>query len=175
MLVRGIGGIPYGTPLLPIERFVKYAGLEKNEEGRIEGLTGDYADMFGWHEQVTLIDSLYRSLSPEEQTRCVIWAENYGEAGAVFILGKAYGLPTPISKHGSFWLWGPSDLPGDLVTSIGNETDAVQYFFNDVQLIQTIRHPYAIDEEHNIPLYLCREPKIRLRNYWPQWRDNIFD
>jgi hypothetical protein len=175
LLYTGLIRMPYGTPFLPIEKFVAYAGLERNTDGYLEGLTSDYADMFGWPEQVALVDSVYRSLSPEEQAQCLIWAENYGEAGALQHFGKQYGLPAPVSKHGSFWIWGPGENAGEIVISIGNETDAVNYFFEEVKLIKRIKHPYAIEEEQNIPLYLCRKPKITLREYWPEWRDNIFD
>lgn len=100
-LVPSMYFIPKLTPILPIEKHVEYSQLEKRN-GRIE-LTGDYADMFGWEEQVKLVDSVYQSLSPKEKNNCVLWAENYGEAGALKILGKKFNLPNPISRHGSFW------------------------------------------------------------------------
>ena len=71
--------IPMLTPVLPIEKFIAYADIKPNEEGRYI-LTGDYADMFGWTEQTQLIDSIYRSLPEQERSTAVIWAENYGEA-----------------------------------------------------------------------------------------------
>ena len=64
--------IPQGTPILPIEKHIEYAGIEI-QNGRYE-LTNDYADMFGWEEQVNLVDSLYKSLSPEDREHCTIWA-----------------------------------------------------------------------------------------------------
>lgn len=175
LLFTGLLRMPYGTPFLPIEQFTDYAGLERNSEGRLEGLTGDYADMFGWEEQVALVDSMYRSLSETERTQCIIWAENYGEAGAIKIIGDRYDLPDPVSRHGSFWLWGPPDKPGEIAISIGNEADAVHHFYEEVTLIKIIRHPYAIEEEHNIPFYICRNPKITLRSYWKNWRERVFE
>ena len=55
--------------------------------------------MFGWEEQVKLVDSVYQKLTHKEKENCVLWAENYGEAGALKILGKKYNLPNPISRH----------------------------------------------------------------------------
>ena len=63
--------IPFSTPVLPIDTFVSYADIDKEENGRII-LTGDYADMFGWVEQVQLVDSIYQSLSPTDRENCVI-------------------------------------------------------------------------------------------------------
>jgi len=175
LLFTGLTRMPYGTPFLPIDEFAAYAGLERNSEGRLEGLTGDYADMFGWEEQVALVDSMYQSLSENEREHCIIWAENYGEAGAIKIIGDRYGLPDPVSRHGSFWLWEPPEKPGEIAISIGNEADAVNFFYEDVTLVKMVRHPYAIDEEHNIPFYLCKKPKITLRSYWENWRERVFE
>ena len=131
--------------------------------------------MFGWEEQVALVDSVYRSLSEEERKVCILWAENYGEAGAIKVIGDRYQLPNPVCKHGSFWLWGAGNNEGEIAISIGNEEDAVSYFYEDYTLIKMITHPYAIDEEHHIPLYLCRKPRVKLKTYWPNYEDRIFE
>ncbi|SHK85533.1 Dolichyl-phosphate-mannose-protein mannosyltransferase [Reichenbachiella agariperforans] len=173
VLLPSLYFIPQATPILPIDTYVKYAGL-KEEKGRIE-LTGDYADMFGWEEQVQLVDSVYRSLTPIERQHCVLWAENYGEAGALKILGKKYQLPDPISRHGSFWTWGYGDTKATVWISLGNEKPAIMSVFEEVKLIKTIIHPYAIAEENNIPLYLCRKPKVDIDKWWRDYEAHIFD
>lgn len=165
--------IPEATPILPIEKFVEYKNLEQ-KNGRIE-LTGDYADMFGWEEQVQLVDSVYQSLRPEEKKNCVLWAENYGEAGALKILGKQYNLPDPISRHGSFWTWGYGNKNADVWISLGNEKPSVEYVFEDVELVKIITHKYAIEEENGIPLYVCRNPKIDIEKWWKDYEEHIFD
>jgi hypothetical protein len=167
--------LPSLTPILPIEEYVEYDKIQTNKEGRLEEFTNDYADMFGWEEQVALVDSVYRTLSETEKSNCIIWAENYGEAGAIAHLGKKYNLPKPACKHGSFWLWGTESNDGEIAISVGNEDDAVDYFFEEKVLIKTIKHRYAIDEEHNIPLYLCRKPRTKLKDYWPQYESFIFE
>jgi len=173
VLLPSIPFIPYATPLLGIDTFIAYANPEK-ENGRIK-LTGDYADMFGWEEQVELVDSLFQTLSPNEQNHCVIWAENYGEAGAIKILGKKYGLPNPISRHGSFWKWGYGNKNADIWISLGNEKPSVAHVFEEVELVEIITHPYAIGEEYGIPLYLCRKPKLDLAKWWKDYEPHIFD
>lgn len=165
--------IPDMTPVLPIETYTKYAGLEE-EAGRVE-LTGDYADMFGWEEQVKLVDSIYQSLSPAERSQCVIWAENYGEAGALQILGKAYGLPQPISRHGSFWLWGYDNPDATVWISLGNEQPAVEYAFEETELVKVIYHKYAIGEENGIPVYICRRPQVDIPQWWADFEPYVFD
>ena len=173
VLIPSIYFIPELTPILPIEKYVEYADL-KEENGRIE-LTGDYADMFGWEEQVKLVDSVYKTLTPKEKENCVLWAENYGEAGALKILGKKYNLPNPISRHGSFWQWGFDNKEATVWISLGNEKPSVEYVFENVELVKMITHKYAIGEENGIPLYICRNPKVDIEKWWEDYEEHIFD
>ena len=173
LLIPIIKYIPHMTPILPIEKYVSCYNIKENN-GRVE-LTGDYADMFGWEEQVSLVDSVYQSLSEKEKQNCVIWAENYGEAGAVEILGKKYGLPNPVSRHGSFWLWGYGNKDAAVWISLGNEKSSVEYVFKDVELVKIISHKYAIGEENGIPLYICRNPQIDIEKWWKDYEKKIFN
>lgn len=173
VLLPSIYFIPEATPILPIDKYVKYAHI-KEKNGRVE-LKGDYADMFGWEEQVQLVDSVYQTLSPKEKSNCVLWAENYGEAGALTILGKKYNLPNTISRHGSFWTWGYGNKDADVWISLGNEKSSVEHVFEEVKLIKIITNKYAIGEENGIPLYICRKPKIDIEKWWKEYEKHIFD
>jgi len=173
LLLPSIPFIPMAAPVLPIETYVEYAEKEE-KNGRVE-LTGDYADMFGWTEQVALVDSVYQSLSEVERQNCVLWAENYGEAGALKILGDQYGLPDPISRHGSFWLWGYGNPDAAVWISLGNEPPSVNHVFEEVELIRMVYHKYAIGEENGIPLYLCRKPKVDIPRWWADYEKHVFD
>lgn len=174
LLLPATMSIPFLTPILPINSFVSYAGIEEKADGRVP-LTGDYADMFGWEEQVQLVDSVYNSLTKAEQRQTVIWAENYGEAGAIKILGNKYKLPDPISRHGSFWMWGYQNAEADVWISIGNEKASVESVFEEVQLVKMIYHKYAIGEENGIPLYICRKSKVNIKEWWAAYEPYIFD
>lgn len=174
LLVPTLYFIPMATPVLPIEEFVSYNKLQPDKDGRII-LTGDYADMFGWEEQVKLVDSIYQKLPKAEKQNCVLLAENYGEAGALKILGDKYQLPDPVSRHGSFWIWGPGEKEGEVFISVGNEKDVVFELFEEHTLVKMVKHKYAIDEENNIPVYLCRKPKVKLQEIWPGLEKYIFE
>ena len=173
VLLPSIYFIPEATPILPIDNYVKYAHI-KEKNGRVE-LKGDFADMFGWEEQVQLVDSVYQTLSPKEKSNCVLWAENYGEAGALTILGEKYNLPNTISRHGSFWTWGYGNKDADVWISLGNEKSSVEHVFEEVKLIKIITNKYAIGEENGIPLYICRKPKIDIEKWWKEYEKHIFD
>ncbi len=173
LLVPVVYLIPMMTPILPIETYTSWYDVPE-ENGRYE-LTGDYADMFGWEEQVALVDSVYQSLPDSIRTNTQIWAENYGEAGALKILGDKYGLPDPISRHGTFWSWGYGNPNADLWITLGNEEGAVNGAFNSCVLVKMVYHPYAIDEENGIPVYICQDPKVDIPRWWADFRPYIFD
>jgi hypothetical protein len=173
MLLPAVYIIPKMTPLLPIDTFTEWYDIPE-ENGRYE-MTGDYADMFGWEEQVTLVDSVYRSFPDSIRADVQIWAENYGEAGAVQILGDKYGLPDPVSRHGSFWYWGHGNPNASFWISLGNEARSVHHIFNDCRLVKTITHTYAIGEENNIPLYICQDPKSDIPQWWADYEEFVFD
>lgn len=166
--------IPRLTPILPIEKYVAYREIKPDSAGRYT-LSNDYADMFGWDEQVKLIDSVFRSLPVEERKSAVIWAENYGEAAAVKILGDAYNLPDPFCLSGSFWTFGPPPSEYSVCISVGNESESVDRVFEDAKLVRMITHKYAIGEENNIPVYVCRKPRINFRDRWPELKKYIFN
>ncbi|NHN24394.1 glycosyltransferase family 39 protein [Flavobacterium jejuense] len=166
--------IPEAIPVLPIEKYVDFKKIKPNSEGRYI-LTGDYADMFGWEEQVKIIDSVYQTLSDKEKKECIILAENYGEAGALTVLGEKYNLPKPVCSHGSFWLWGTGTTSGEITITLGIEKEIIEKVFEEYQLIKIIHHKYAIEEENNIPIYLCKKTKIKLKKIWPSFESHVFD
>ena len=174
LILPAIPFIPGAIPILPIATYVDYLDLKPEDDERIV-LTDDFADMFGWEEQVQLVDSLYRSLPVAKREKCMIWAENYGEAGAIEILGDKYKLPSPMSSHGSFWTWGPGNTQAEIYISIGNEQHAVESVFSDYTLVKIIKHKYAIGEENNIPVYLCSNPKIDIKHNWKLLEKHVFD
>ncbi len=166
--------IPEAIPVLPIETYVDYKNIKPEEDGRYI-LTSDYADMFGWEKEVEIVDSVYHSLSKTEKEECIILAENYGEAGALIVLGEKYNLPKPVCSHGSFWLWGTGNTSGETTITLGIEKEIIEKVFEDYQLIKIIHHKYAIDEENNIPVYLCKKPKIKIKKIWPSLESHVFD
>jgi hypothetical protein len=67
----------------------------------------------GWPELVATVSGVVDELPPEERRNVVILTANYGEAGALELLGK--GLPPVVSGHNGYWDWGP---PNDQLTRV---------------------------------------------------------
>ena len=67
---------------------------------------GDLREEIGWDELVSNVAQVRDSLSPDQKASLGIVVGNYGEQGAIEILGPAYHLPPPISGTNSAWLRG---------------------------------------------------------------------
>ena len=70
-------------------------------------LPQQYADMFGWEEMTALVAEAYSRLTPEERQRCRVFGQNYGEAGAIDVLGRQFGLPTRAERTQQLLALGP--------------------------------------------------------------------
>jgi hypothetical protein len=47
------------------------------------------------------------------------------------------------------------------------DLDKLRLLFADVQKATTILDPYAVPDEDNLPVYICRNPRIPLSKAWP--------
>jgi hypothetical protein len=168
-IISGILFLPYSLPVLDPEQFIKYTrilGAENSqrwEEGEYHELPQDYADMIGWEELSGIVSDAYNSLTPAEKERCTIFANNYGEAGAINFYGRKLGLPPAISFSDSYLLWAPDSVPGDCLIKIGESDDIVE-MYNDVSIVGRISTPHA--RESGVPVYLFKDPKTDFSNYY---------
>ncbi len=170
--------LPYALPVLPVETFIRYddfIGLHPGggERGPSGKLFQQYADMFGWENQVATVARVYNSLSPDEKARTIIFCNNYGEAGAIDFLGRKYGLPKAASGHNNYWLWGPGNWDADMVITVGEKRGDVEKTFSDVQLAATVVSEYARPFETNLPIFVGRKPKVSLKAVWPRAKKYI--
>src|SRR5258707_4979411 len=108
---------------------------------------------------------VYKSLSPEEQTRAAIFANSYGQAGAIDFFGRRLGLPKSICNHQSYWLWGPRDYDGSIVIVLGSDGSGDREHFASVEVAGRAEHPYSRRGEH-FDIFLCRGFKGGLRKTW---------
>jgi hypothetical protein len=172
LTVGGIVAAPLALPILPVEAAAAYSNFWDIHKVRVENydsgkLPQFFADMFGWPNQVKSVASVYKGLSPEDRAHCTILAANYGEAGAIDYFGPSYGLPRAISPHNNYFLWGPGSGSPDIVIAVGMDKNELELLFADVQRATTILDPYAVPDENNLPIYICRHPRVPLSDAWP--------
>jgi hypothetical protein len=183
LLLLSLVALPFAVPVLPVETLIRYShflGVEPAPQEREElgELDQPYADMFGWEELVEKVAQVYRRLSPEEQAGCIIFARNYGEAGAIDFFGKKYGLPRALCGHNSYWYWGPGDremkaaiIIGDVASVEENLADLLSPGrFEEAELTAVTSCRYCMPYENNRQIFLCRGPKFSFRDIWPDER-----
>jgi hypothetical protein len=149
--------------------YQKALGFEppKAENQRTGPLPQYFADEFGWEQMARATARVYDSLPPDERARAAIFANNYGEAGAIDFFGPRLGLPKAICNHQSYWLWGPRDYDGSTVIVLGSDGRGDREHFRSVEAAGRVEHPYSRRDEH-FDILLCRGLKGDLRHTWTQ-------
>jgi hypothetical protein len=178
VIAGGMIAAPFTIPLLPVEEYIAYQkalGLTPKAEERssLGALPQHYADMFGWEEMVATVSNVYNKLTPEERAKCVIYARNYGEAGAIDFFGKKYGLPPALCAHNNYWLWGPGTRTGDVAIIIGRSRDLqenlddLKSVFKAVEYAGSIQCHYCMPYENGRQLFVCKGMNTTFQNIWP--------
>jgi len=178
LVIGGLISAPLVLPFLPVETYIRYAKFlgqqPRSEERDRPGKLGQhYADMFGWKEMADTVAAVYEKLTPEERSKCGIYADNYGEAGAIDFFGRKYGLPPAISGHNSYWMWGPGKATGEVMIIIGGDLEDHQPYYQECRQEATIRNEYARSFETDLPVFVCHHLKEPVAKVWPQTRQFI--
>ncbi len=165
---------PLAMPILPVRQAIKYCAFWDVKAVKVENVPlGElpqlFGDMFGWEDQVQAMSRAYHSLPDSDRSKAALLAYNYGEAGAIDYLGKHYGLPKAISGHNQYGYWGPRGYSGEIVIAIGYPLERLQRSFDDVSPFETISPQYAMPEETNLTIYICRKPRRPLSESWSEW------
>ncbi|MHB8500674.1 MAG: glycosyltransferase family 39 protein [Candidatus Acidiferrales bacterium] len=179
LLASGAWLAPLVVPVLPIDGFISYLRklpfkVPASEHSHMRAaLPQHYADQFGWEEIVAETAKAYNQLSPAERPGCGIFAQDYGQAGAIDFFGPRYGLPPALSGHQTYWLWGPHGYSGNCLIVLDDSRKRLEELFDSVEYVGTSAdNPYALERE--IPVYICRGAKFgTLEKVWPQlkkWR-----
>jgi len=179
LLLGGAVFAPLAMPLLPIDPFIAYMNRLPIKPPRSEYhharavLPQHYADQFGWNEIVSEVAVAWNRIPPEERKDCGIFAQNYGQAGAIDFLGPKYGLPQSLSGHQTWWLWGPRGYTGNCMVVLDDTRESLETHFEHVEYVgRTPDNPYALEKD--LTVFICRQPKFgTLAAIWPRlkrWR-----
>ena len=172
----GLPVVPMGLPLLPVERQVAYTRalgmqIRAQEHSRESDLPQVFADMFGWEEMVERVARVYQALPSADRVKCAIFTSNYGEAGAIDLFGRRYGLPPAISAHNNYWLWGPRGATGEVMIIIGGRRDDTHSNFASAVLADTTSCEHCMPYENGAPIFVCRGLNRPLGEIWAELRN----
>jgi len=178
LLAGGAWLAPLVVPVFTVQRFISYMNqlpfsLPRTEHSHERAvLPQHYADQFGWQELTAKTAEAWSRLSPAERNDCGIFAQNYGQAGAIDFFGRRYGLPPALSGHQSYFLWGPRNYSGNCLIVLDDDRETLDQLFERVELVGTSDHPYAL--ERHVTVWICKGAKFgTLAELWPKlkrWR-----
>jgi hypothetical protein len=149
VVLSGLVSASVALPLLP----------ERKLQGSLTmKLNPDIGEEVGWPGFVHTVADAWRSMPPAERRRAAIFTSNYGEAGAVDLLGRKLGLPRSYSGHNGFSEWGepPAGDVRVLLLGFDGPREAAPQFVG-CRVVATINDDVGLNnQEQGLPVMLCR-------------------
>jgi hypothetical protein len=172
IVVVAIALLPFALPVLPVERYVAYAaalgqGPSTEERHELGQLPQHYADMHGWEAIVDAVEVAWHELPESERAATVVLGQNYGQAGAVELLGTPRGLPPAISGHNSYWIWGPPAGEIRNVIVIDGNEDEARGICGATRVVTRTNCGYCMPYENDKPVMLCLGLTKPASELWP--------
>lgn len=172
MLLAGAMLAPLAIPILSPQTYIRYTralhlappAIENHSLGPLPQL---FADQFGWPEMTAAVAHAYNSLPLDVRATTAIFAQNYGQAGAIDLFGPKFQLPPSISGHQSYFLWGPRDYTGNSMIVLDDKQDRLEQLFTDVKKVATVYHPFSMPYQH-FDVFYCQGLKKPLKELWPE-------
>ncbi|SPE28375.1 Glycosyl transferase family protein [Candidatus Sulfotelmatomonas gaucii] len=130
----------------------------------------DLREEIGWNQLVRTVAQIRDSLSPDQQAHLGIATGNYGEYGAIDVLGRAYSLPEPIGTTNSEWYRGYPTPPPTTIIVLGNSRERADELFTNCRLAGHNGNSEGVRNEESVDhpdIFVCGPP----RKPWPQiWK-----
>src|SRR3989442_8498436 len=173
LIAGGAWFTPLVIPVFSVDHFISYMNnlpfkVPRSEHSHERAvLPQHYADQFGWEEMAAMTAQAWSRVPQEERRDCGIFAQDYGQAGAIDFFGPRYGLPPALSGHQTYFLWGPRNYSGNCLIVLDDKKERLDQLFDHVEYVGTSDNRYAL--ERNISVFLCHGAKFgSLAKLWPQ-------
>ena len=162
--------VPITLPLLSQEDLVTYSralgmeppATEKHEQG---ALPQSFADMHGWEDLVDAVARVAAELPPEERAGSIVLATNYGEAGALEVLGAGRELPPVVCGRNSYWEWRPATIDGTVI-ALRRSREELLRWFDSVERVDTVRCQWCMPYQNEAPVHLARGLRVPPEQLW---------
>ena len=135
---------------------------------------GDLREEIGWNELVRTVAQIRNSLPPDQQAHLAITTGNYGEYGAIEILGPAYGLPAPFGTTNSEWLRGAPSPQSTTFIVLGISAQQANAIFTGCRLAGHNGNSLGIRNEESIyhpDIFVCGPPRLPWPEFWKNHQD----
>jgi len=135
----------------------------------VPGINQAARDSVGWPTYVRQVADVYAALPPDQRGRAVLFATNYGEAGALERFGPDYALPPVFSGHNQLADEGRPPEGRDIAIVVGAEYDWTRQFFESCRVRGRLDNGVAVaNEEQGMPIGVCTGPIGGWAAVWPQ-------
>jgi hypothetical protein len=138
-------------------------GLLRWEDGKDHDLPQDFADMLGWKELASKVDSAYIQISDPDHT--LIYCDNYGQAGAINYYSKIKNI-SAVSLNADYINWFRLDKEIRHVIRVkeifdnGKELIVSHPYFESVSRFDEITNEFA--REKGTTIYLLKNSKVNV-------------
>jgi 4-amino-4-deoxy-L-arabinose transferase-like glycosyltransferase len=126
------------------------------------------ADTFGWPQLTRAVTAQDAALTRAGQAPSSIFTGNYGEAGALGVLGAAGHLPPVLSGNNNYWIWGPGQA-SDRVVLVVDALGWLRPYFARCRVLTTYTPPYHVPSDFTgLDIGVCTGPVAGWRALWPR-------
>lgn len=135
---------------------------------------GDLREEIGWEQLVRAVAGVRDSLPPEQRASVGVLVGNYGEQGAIEILGRAYHLPTPISGTNSAWLRGYPTPPPSTLIVVGLSRSYADRVLTSCRLAGHNGNSLGVHNEESMDhpdIFVCGPPRLPWPQFWKEYQD----
>jgi hypothetical protein len=159
-------GLYMGAIVVPVAsggRLMRFA-LENN---------GDLREEIGWDELVRTVAGIRDSLPAQQRDNVGVVVGNYGEQGAIELLGPAYHLPPPISGTNSAWLRGYPTPPPSTLIVVGLSHNDIERTFTSCRVAGHNGNALGVhneESEDHPDIYLCGGPRLSWPEFWKEFQ-----
>jgi hypothetical protein len=157
-------GVALGAILIPVASSgpVKEFALKNN---------GDLREEIGWEDLVRAVAGVRDGLPAEQRESVGVIVGNYGEGGAITILGPEYHLPPAIQLTNSGWLRGYPTPPPTTLIVLGWDRDQVDEAFAGCRVAGHNGNSLGVknEESQDHPdIFVCGPPKLPWPQFWEE-------
>jgi hypothetical protein len=134
---------------------------------------GDLREEIGWSELVKTVAGIRDSLPADQRDNLGILVGNYGERGAIEILGRAYHLPPPISGTNSAWYRSYPSVPPAALIVIGFSPKDADRTFTSCRLFGHNTNSLGVHNEESDDhpdILVCGPPRLPWPEFWKKFR-----
>ncbi|GGA19453.1 glycosyltransferase family 39 protein [Dyella nitratireducens] len=134
----------------------------------------DLREEIGWNELVAKVAAIRDALPAEQQANVTIGVGNYGEYGAIALLGPRYHLPMPITTVNSGWLRGYPHTPATATILVGSSKERADELLIDCHLAGHNTNALGVvnEESRDHPdIFVCGPTRKPLSELWKHGPD----